>query len=302
MTTHLDPSPESMYVEELRNFQELLQAIRPSPGALPQLPGLDIAGLTLPLRGQVGGDHIIYIDFNRRYDLDGRIAAAQAAGLTEVAENLEQNRHRAGILLADVSGHRITDAVYAAMLHQAFLLGTRYELDISGEITTRLFEHIKTRFYESSHFNRYLTMIYGEISHLGRFRFISAGHPPPVVFSRKFGKLMGISKDRSVTFSPVGMFPSSVGMDEKRHLPNYGYEERYAVNEINLLGAGDLLILATDGFFDHADGNWFPAPFESVLSDSCDKSAADICSVIQQRFLRFAQPVDDVSVVVIKKS
>jgi hypothetical protein len=46
--------------------------------------------------------------------------------------------------------------------------------------------------------NKDLTMIYGEISNLGSFRFISAGHPAPVVFPRRFGKIMKISPDRTV--------------------------------------------------------------------------------------------------------
>ncbi len=125
----------------------------------------------------VGGDHIIYIDFNRRYDLPRRIHEAKAAGQRQVAERLEECRHRAGILLADVSGHRNTDALIAAMLHQAFLLGAYYELDRFGEITTKLFEHINQRFYQTTNVRKYLTMIYGEISQEGRFRFISAGTP-----------------------------------------------------------------------------------------------------------------------------
>ena len=96
---------------------------------------------------RTGGDHIIYIDFNQRYDMPRRIAEAEAEGREHVAEHLRECCHRAGILLADVSGHKATDALIAAMMHQAFLLGAYYELDRYGEITTKLFEHLNQRFY-----------------------------------------------------------------------------------------------------------------------------------------------------------
>ncbi len=301
MTPPREPAAEPAFAAELENFQDIARAIVPSPGEIPRLDGLDIAGFTLPLRGVVGGDHVLYIDFNRRYDLDARIREARAEGRHDVVEKLERNRQRAGILLADVAGHRITDAAVAAMLHQAFLLGTYYELDRHGEITTQLFEHIKTRFFETSSVRRFFTMIYGEISIAGTFRFVSAGHPAPVVFSRQYGRIMRISEDRTLTVTPVGMFPSSVGVDARRNLPSYGYEERYTVNEINLLGTGDLLVLATDGLFDHAEGTYYPAAFERCLVDQADRPAHEVVHAIRAGLLAFAPPRDDVSVVVIKK-
>ena len=70
----------------------------------------------------------------------------------------------------------------AAMFHQAFLLGSLYELDAFGEITEQLFESLNTRFYNSSSVNKYLTMLYAEITEDARFRFLSAAHPAPLVF------------------------------------------------------------------------------------------------------------------------
>ena len=75
----------------------------------------------------------------------------------------------------DVSGHRVTDALLAAMLHQAFLLGAIYELDMFGGITRHLFESLNARFYKSSGAHKFVSMIYGEISEDARFRFLSAG-------------------------------------------------------------------------------------------------------------------------------
>ena len=65
---------------ELDNFRDIAKYILPTPGDVPRLSGIDLFGGTLPLGGSAGGDHIIYVDFKRRYDLDARIARAQADG------------------------------------------------------------------------------------------------------------------------------------------------------------------------------------------------------------------------------
>jgi len=287
--------------DELRNFQEIARALRPSPGEIPCLKGIDIAGITLPLKAVIGGDHIIYIDFTKRYDLEARIAQSEAEGRPEVGEKLRLNRHRGGILLADVSGHRSTDALIAAMLHQAFLLGAYYELDIYGEITTRLFEHINTRFYKTTAINKYLTMIYGEIAEEGRFRFISAGHPRPMVFSREFARFVPISEDRLVSYPPVGMFPSATEIDERRRKQPHPVKREYTVNEIDLLSPGDVLLLYTDGLIEHGAGVYFPEQVERNLAKLTGCTAAEICEYLKRDLLGFAPPEDDISFVVIKK-
>ena len=104
---------------------------------MPSLNGVDIFGGVLPLSGSVGGDHLIYVDFKQRFDLPARIERAHNGGRPDVAEQLTQLQRKAGIAVIDVSGHRVTDALLAAMLHQAFLLGSIYELDHSGQITRR---------------------------------------------------------------------------------------------------------------------------------------------------------------------
>jgi len=288
--------------DELENFQEIAGVLKPSPGAIPKLPGIDISGLSLPLQEAAGGDHIIFIDFNRRYDLPRRIETARLEGRDEVADRLRECEQRAGILLADVSGHRVTDALIAAMLHQAFLVGAYYELDRFGEITTKLFEHINQRFFRTTRINKYLTMLYGEISERGRFRFISAGHPRPMVFSREFGRFVDISEDRLVAYPPVGMFPSDAGLSERVEAGRLESKQPYTVNEIDLLASGDILLLYTDGLSEHAGGEYFPAAVEESLARVRDQSASTICETMKQDVLTFAPATDDISFVVIKKT
>src|SRR5213080_2685411 len=122
--------PLALLTGELKNFQEIARYIVPLPGEIPTLQGIDVYGGTVPLNGVIGGDHIIYVDFKKRYDLAARIKEAAAAGRSDVMANLERCKQKAGIALMDVSGHQATDALLAAMLHQAFLLGSLYELDM----------------------------------------------------------------------------------------------------------------------------------------------------------------------------
>jgi len=301
LTTMTARAKELKFADELENFQEIAGVLKPSSGAIPKLAGIDISAVSLPLQGTAGGDHIIFIDFNRRYDLPERIEVALREGSEEVADRLGKCRHRAGILLADVSGHRVTDALIAAMLHQAFLVGAYYELDRFGEITTKLFEHINQRFFATTRINKYLTMLYGEISTQGRFRFISAGHPRPMVFSREYGRFVDISEERLVSFPPVGMFPSDAGLSEQVEAGRLEYKQPYTVNEIDLLADGDILLLYTDGLSEHGGGEFFPSRIEQTLAQVGDQRASTICEKMEQDLLAFAPATDDISFVVIKK-
>ena len=223
-------------------------------------------------------------------------------GLPGVAAKLRECRGRAGILIADVAGHRVTDAVIAAILHQAFLLGVYYELDRFGEVTTKLFEHLNQRFFRTTAVNRYLTMLYGEISVGGSFRFISAGHPPPLLFSRRRKTLEPAGGDNVVTFPPVGMFASRGALDERVEPGWLGYKDPYTVNQVELLDDGDLLLLATDGLVEHLDGAHFPAAVERSLVRLADADAAQVCRSLWQDLVAAGEPTDDVSLVVIKKT
>ena len=80
---------------ELKNFQEIARNIMPAPGEVPTLQGIEVYGGTIPLNGTVGGDHIIYVDFKKRYDLQERIRQAAAEGRMEVVAQLERCKRKA---------------------------------------------------------------------------------------------------------------------------------------------------------------------------------------------------------------
>jgi len=307
-----------------------LDHIKPSPGEIPRLREIDVAGITLPQDGIGGGDHIIYIDFNHRYDLDAMIREKEAWWRNEAehmdipaekkpgvesymthrrrewCRRLEANRHRAGVLLADVRGHDLSDAFVVGMLHQAFLTGVLYELKIFGAVTPNLFEIINSRFFNSSSIDDFLTMIYGEIEEDGTFRFISAGHPPPVIFSREFNHFMDIPPGTIHTFPPIGLMPLRDDVDVQAAKSPLGFKEGYQINEVRLMGRGDILLLYTDGLTDHCDGNGvpvLPGRVEKVMAASHDASAADIAAGLQAMILESgSRPGDDISFVVIRRN
>lgn len=303
MYTSDDPSLAHL-VRELENFKDIASYLLPLPGEVPQLRGIDVWGGTRSLTGAVGGDHIIYVDFKQRFDLRARIARAEAAGRKDVAENLRRCARTAGIALVDVSGHRVTDALLAAVLHQAFLVGAAYELDASGQITRHLFEHLNTRFHQSSGAHKFISLLYGEISADSTFRFLSAGHPFPAVFSNRHDRFMDVSPELCRSFPPLGIQPLFDTIDrEVLGDAALGFKDHYQTNEWTLMGAGDILLLHTDGLTEHQRGveSYVPSRLEDVLRHVKHQSAQAIYEAIRSDMLAFADPTDDISLVVVKK-
>jgi serine phosphatase RsbU (regulator of sigma subunit) len=189
------------------------------------------------------------------------------------------------------------------MLHQAFLLGSIYELDISGQITKRLFENLNTRFYKSSGENKFVSMIYGEISEDFRFRFLSAAQPFPAVFSNEHNRFMEVSPALCLSFPPLGMMPS-LGIDRNTTESALGFTDRYQMNEWSLMGAGDILLLHTDGLMEHRRKHegYFPHQLEKKLGEVKHLGAREIFDAVKEDLQAFADPSDDISIVVIKRT
>jgi serine phosphatase RsbU (regulator of sigma subunit) len=221
-----------------------------------------------------------------------------------VVANLESCKRKAGIAVLDVSGHHVTDGLVAAMLHQAFLLGALYELDMFGHITRRLFENLNSRFYQSSSRHKFVTMIYGEIAENATFRFLSAAHPPPVVFSNYHERFMEVSQELCTSFPPIGTLPSNDVIDRRMTDSSLGFKDRYRLNEWTLMGIGDILLLYTDGLLDHTRGNeaYFPRHLEQTVRAVRHGSAKAIFEAIKISAGDFSAPSDDISIVVIKRT
>ena len=301
--------PDGRLDEELRRgAQYLAHRLTPTAGTIPRIPGIDIHGVMLPLNGVAAGDLLTYVDFQERYDLNARIRRAFGSGQKAMARVLQKLKHTGGILVADVAGHDFTDAARAAMLHQAFHTGALYEMDLNGQITLRLFEQINTRFCKSTTLRNlaadpdeasYITLIYGEISSTGRFSFVSAGHPAPLVFSREFDRFVEVSPDRLVSHPPIGLQPAEHHADAGRYEKALGYKKRYTVNNLNLLGHGDVLLLYTDGLIE-SGSPYTHEQLRHAVSRAKDGSAQAICEAIVHDRQATAPQSDDLTLVVIK--
>ena len=285
---------------EMDNFEQIAQHLLPQPGDLPRLRGVDVFGGTRALNGTIGGDHLIYVDFKQRFNLPARIEEAVANRRGDVAERLRRRQHMAGIVLIDVSGHRVTDALLAAMLHQAFLLGATYELDMSGRITRRLFENLNARFYKSSGAHKFVSMVYGEISEDARFRFLSAGQPPPAVFSNEHDRFMDVN---AIAFPPLGLLPSLGMIDDDGTDTPLGFKDAYTLNDWSLMSPGDILLLHSDGLAEHRRGedDYFPSQLEQTIRRVKDCPARAIYEAVTADVMSSGEATDDISLVVIKR-
>jgi serine phosphatase RsbU (regulator of sigma subunit) len=295
----LDP-PGPMTIEhEIANLRAILKAVYACPESF-SLEHIDVFGRSFPLGGELGGDHIVFVDFARRYDLDLRIAEALAAGRSEVATRLAANRNRVGVMVADVSGHSMTDALLAAMLHQSFLVGVLYELTHHGHLTTELFDILNTRFYQSSSVSKYLTMIYGEIAEDGTFHFISAGHPLPLIYSAEFQRFVDLDPANVVTVHPIGMFPTEGLIDQAMGGAQSIESPHAVVNQLRLLGVGDVLLLYTDGASERVDGD-FSAALTPVMRSVALRSSREIVFALRDELERQGAQRDDMTLVAVKR-
>lgn len=289
---------------EMDNFESIAEALRPQLGELPVLDGIEIAGFTLPLDGLSGGDHIAYIDFNKRCDLPARIREAESHGRSDIVKNLRASGTKAGILIADVSGHCRTDAFLAGMLHQAFLMGAFYELEHHGSITPRLFENLSVRFQDWISVGKFIAVLYGEIESSGRFRFISAGHERPLVFSHRHDCFVEIGAANLWQYPPLGTMPFEHIDRARQPHPLLGFHSTYEVNMLELIGAGDVLLICTDGLTDHAANGvrYIGARLEQRFREYKDRPLQDLANRLESDIREFGPTKDDLSVVMIRKT
>lgn len=74
------------------------------------------------------------------------------------------------------------------------------------------------------------------------------------------------------------------------------------MNHWHLMGAGDILVLHTDGLSDHGSGDarYFPERLEQQLREVKDRSARDIFDAIVADVPAFGPRSDDISLVIVK--
>jgi len=301
--------------KEISEVVKHVKAIQPNSGEIPSLKGYDIFGESIQLTEALGGDHIIYLDYKKRYSLDFlvKVTLGSDKSATEkqrIVANIEKSKTKIGILLADISGHDVTDVILSYGFHQAFLTGVSYEMMCNGEVTLDLIDVLNNRFLNSYSKFKYLTVIYGEFYESGDFRFVSAGHPLPLIYSYEVGAVCNLHKSSYSTSLPMSMFPSFERKVEQGQ-KNRQFFNRFSVNQSHIPKSGDIVMLYSDGLLEHADsqGKLFydtsekgkGGRIQEVMNKHKNSGAKDLFYAIKEDLLNFAKPTDDISYVIIRK-
>ncbi len=126
------------------------------PGEPPRIPGLDLAARYVPA-SEVAGD---FYDF------------------------LPGEGRRLGVIVADVSGHGVPAALVAAMLKVAVASQAAHAAS-----PARVLSEINQIFHGKLK-NQFITALFGDLDlDGGRFTWASAGHPPPLLWRARLGRV-----------------------------------------------------------------------------------------------------------------
>jgi serine phosphatase RsbU (regulator of sigma subunit) len=219
---------------------------------------------------------------------------AKSSERRRVAATLRELYTTAGVLLVDAQGHGIISAKIASTVHDTFHALMLSELDRHGKTTPELFENINLRLalsvtarnalgLDSSDRSREIaTMIYGEISPDGRFRFVNFGSPPPLVFSAEFGRFMPMNTAGLVQFPALGLEIPEDHPDRNRYFSmdlRLKQIDSSDVGQITLMSPGDILFLYSDGIYDGSDEK-DRIEIETIVRDHKQRPAKEICNAI----------------------
>jgi serine phosphatase RsbU (regulator of sigma subunit) len=114
---------------------------------------------------------------------------------------------------------------------------------------------------------------------------------------------MDVSPQQRVSFPPLGMLPSFDGIDRNATAASLlGFKPHYEMNEWWIMGAGDILLLHTDGLSEHrrGDDEYVPHALETTLREVKHRDARGIYDAIIEDVLAFGRPADDIGLIVIK--
>jgi hypothetical protein len=241
-----------------------------------------------------------------------------------IAENLYELYTTAGILLVDAQGHGSIAAKIASTVHDTFHTAMLCDLDSNGRSSPDVFEIINLRLARSvtarnalgfdaeDNTQEIATMVYGEIRPDGLFRFVSFGHPPPLVFSAEYDKFMEIGWARMVQFPSLGLEIPEDHPDRNRYVSltlRKSQITSFDADEITLMNRGDILFLYTDGVYDGYDEGERQR-IEQLFKEHKRMPAREICNAILDYAVRNddhlrqigeSDRIDDKTVFIIKK-
>ena len=248
-----------------------------------------------PVRNAVD-DHVQWLKTTTGYrsDLETEYRFARSSEQMRVAEDLRDLYSTAGALVVDAQGHGIISAKIASTVHDTFHALMLTELDRYGKTTPMLFDNINLRLAQSATARNVLgitakedareiaTMLYGEVRPGGHFRFVNFGHPPPLVFSAEYSRLVKVGQACVAQFLALGLQLPADHPDRKKYYSMNVRQQEFNssdVAEITLMSPGDILVLYTDGVYDGSDKQ-AREQLEAVLREHHRQQARDICKAL----------------------
>jgi serine phosphatase RsbU (regulator of sigma subunit) len=272
-------------------------------------------------------DHVQWLKRTPNYKakMEAEYRFARSSEQVRVAEDLRDLYSTAGVLVVDAQGHGIISAKIASTVHDTFHALMLTELDRYGKTTPELFENLNLRLAQSvtarnalgmsekENAREIATMLYGEIRPGGHFRFVNFGHPPPLVFSAEYSKLVNIDEARMAQFLALGLQLPADHPDRKKYYSMNLRKREFSssdVAEITLMSPGDILVLYTDGLYDGSDKQ-SREQLQAVLREHYRQPARDICTALldqalkQDDYLRQNGDealIDDKTVLIVKRT
>lgn len=183
---------ESSFTGILQQAAAIQRSLLPDP--LPFLPGFDLAARSVPAES-VGGD---------AYDA------------------LELGHDTLAFAVADASGHGLPAALEARDVVVGLRMGAARHMKIGATV-----EKLNGILCRSTLSSRFVSLVYGELELDGRFQFVNAGHPHPIL----------VNPGSTTVFPETGMV---LGVEP-------GVRHRLQHGEI---ASGGALVIVTDGILE----------------------------------------------------
>lgn len=129
------------------------------------------------------------------YALAARSESADVVG-GDVFDAIELSSSTLGLMLGDASGHGLPAALEARDVVVGLRMGVAQHLKIDATI-----ERLNRILCASTLSSRFVSMVYGELDSTGTFDYINAGHPAPLLLTRRgpahslprSGRVLGVS-------------------------------------------------------------------------------------------------------------
>lgn len=282
------------------------------PNKVGPVEGIDKSGKTIALAGRWGGDLIDFVRF-KDYSLDKIAESVTDPG---IKERILSHQRVAGIYHVDVEGHSLTKSGYLAQLSRASLRAKIVPfLRSHGHIPAELFEEINNEVHYLRERRSLMTSFsWLELELNNRRsevdgRFIIGGQP---MFILCRGATHKIDDEIIATWQPsdlMGVYisPFTVQGESVVQKGDLVKPERYAVNKFSMR-RGDILVCPSDGVTEHgqsfgtAYSNVLPRTLEKISREEPNATATRIRDLLLEDMHTYSLPIDDRSILVIKKT